>query len=272
MARQRKTDDSTIRPEAHILRELFHEHSGNHTVNEAALEAYQRLGPTPIIKAMQRLVKTVKGLIEDNKRLRSELAKTKEQLAEAQKEARVDPLTGLANRRGFKEHMKKAQEVLKRHAVDKAEHGDAVGDGPRYCIAYIDLNNFKPLNDKHGHDAGDEALKSFVSKIDEISRPYNITSRLGGDEFAVLISIDEDDNIQQAQQRYRRELASTQIEITVKDDDGREQKISWALGASIGFYDLDKDNDPDFLLDKADREMMAQKHKTPGSRRELAGP
>jgi diguanylate cyclase (GGDEF)-like protein/PAS domain S-box-containing protein len=102
---------------------------------------------------------------------------TREREAEQQLRqlALYDPMTGLANRAFFHERL--------RHAI-KLRHdaGHATG------LLYIDLDNFKGINDRWGHDLGDDVLKEIGRRIEQSVRPGDTAARLGGDEFAVVLT------------------------------------------------------------------------------------
>jgi diguanylate cyclase (GGDEF)-like protein len=110
--------------------------------------------------------------------------------------ARTDVLTGLPNARGF---LELAQEEL--------EQAQAMGG--RLCVAYIDLDNFKPFNDHLGHAAGDDVLVEVARTLWEEVGPRSVAGRLGGDEFVVLL---RDGDVDQAEKIGRR-LASRIREI-----------------------------------------------------------
>jgi len=88
--------------------------------------------------------------------------------------ARHDPLTGLFNRREF--------EVSVKRALESARE-----DGKQHAVCYIDLDQFKVVNDTCGHMAGDEMLKQLAGRLQERVRGNDILARLGGDEFGVLL-------------------------------------------------------------------------------------
>jgi diguanylate cyclase (GGDEF)-like protein/PAS domain S-box-containing protein len=88
--------------------------------------------------------------------------------------ARTDPLTGLANRRLWDERL----------AVELSR---AARYGRPLCLAAIDLDRFKPYNDKYGHAAGDELLKAATQAWGGVLRGADLLARLGGDEFALLL-------------------------------------------------------------------------------------
>ena len=91
----------------------------------------------------------------------------------AERLASTDQLTGLANRRFF-------NSALDRMIASPAE----IGRG--FSLMIVDLDRFKPLNDTHGHDAGDFALREIAGRLNRIGNDTTVTARLGGDEFAVL--------------------------------------------------------------------------------------
>jgi diguanylate cyclase (GGDEF)-like protein len=88
--------------------------------------------------------------------------------------ARIDPLTGAPNRKGF-------QEAL---ATEVARHQRK---GVGFCLAYIDCDDFKQVNDKFGHAEGDRLLQAIASVSVETLRRSDTIGRLGGDEFAVIL-------------------------------------------------------------------------------------
>jgi diguanylate cyclase (GGDEF)-like protein len=101
--------------------------------------------------------------------------------ARARHEATHDPLTGLANRAMFTEFLSHQLSLAQRNQESMA-------------VLYLDLDNFKFINDTHGHGAGDELLKAAAGRLRAELRKSDMAARLGGDEFAVvLVSSDEVD-------------------------------------------------------------------------------
>jgi diguanylate cyclase (GGDEF)-like protein/PAS domain S-box-containing protein len=102
---------------------------------------------------------------------------TREREAEQQLRqlALYDPLTGLANRAFFHERL--------RHAI-KLRHDEGHATG----LLYIDLDDFKGINDRWGHDLGDEVLHEIGQRIERSVRPGDTAARLGGDEFAIVLT------------------------------------------------------------------------------------
>ncbi|SNZ14477.1 GGDEF domain-containing protein [Hydrogenobacter hydrogenophilus] len=85
-----------------------------------------------------------------------------------------DPLTGVYSRLFFEEYVR--EEIKKAYRF-----------GKKFAILFIDLNDFKAINDAYGHHIGDHALKTIASKIKDNLRECDIVSRWGGDEFAIIL-------------------------------------------------------------------------------------
>jgi diguanylate cyclase (GGDEF)-like protein/PAS domain S-box-containing protein len=84
-----------------------------------------------------------------------------------------DALTGLMNRAGFETYLTRKI---------------SQGDGASLAVLYIDLDYFKPINDRYGHAAGDEVLRQFGSRLQSAVRPTDAVARLGGDEFGIVLA------------------------------------------------------------------------------------
>lgn len=94
--------------------------------------------------------------------------------AEILRQARTDPLTGLLNRRAFFEEVERRLERLDR-------------EGRPGALLFVDLDNLKPINDVHGHEAGDAAIRTAAGLLRAAVRPTDLVARLGGDEFALWL-------------------------------------------------------------------------------------
>ncbi|RXZ45063.1 GGDEF domain-containing protein [Crenobacter cavernae] len=109
---------------------------------------------------------------------------------------REDQLTGAYNRRGLIEHFERE--------ISRAER-----TSQPLCLALIDVDNFKQLNDRYGHLAGDDALKYLVDVIRHNARPTDVVARYGGEEFVILLPDTPVDEAIQMLQRLQRELTRT---------------------------------------------------------------
>ncbi len=141
-----------------------------------------------------------------------------------------DELTGLANRTNF---------VEAAHACRKA----AAGSGRSCVLLYLDLDDFKTVNDSHGHAAGDTLLRLVAERLRQSVPADGIISRLGGDEFAVFFAESETQTPEMAAQHVIDEIS------VPYDLDG----LSVIIGVSIGIAVTPRDADrPEDLLVKAD--------------------
>lgn len=92
-----------------------------------------------------------------------------------EEQASTDHLTGLANRRRF-------ERQLEREVARTARHGRP------FCLITLDIDHFKKVNDTHGHEAGDEAIKSLARVLQQGTRGIDLAARIGGEEFAVILT------------------------------------------------------------------------------------
>jgi diguanylate cyclase (GGDEF)-like protein len=167
--------------------------------------------------------------------LTTKVEELRELQIELEHQAFHDPLTGLANRLLF---MNRVDYVLKRRTGNAA-------------VIYVDLDNFKPINDTYGHEAGDAVLKAAGERLVSSLRPSDTAARLGGDEFAVLLVDIPEEHIGVVADRIVGNLTKP-IEF-----DGRELEVGASLGvASAASGALDADS----LVRNADVAMYVAKH------------
>ncbi|SDI10337.1 sensor domain-containing diguanylate cyclase [Propionivibrio dicarboxylicus] len=138
----------------------------------------------------------------------------------------IDTLTQLPNRRLLVDRLAMAMESSKRKNV-------------HCCLLFIDLDNFKPLNDTYGHPVGDLLLIEVANRLRGGIRAIDTVARFGGDEFVVLISElfssrDESRNAAGTVALKILSLVSHPYLLHATDGDGREQIIEYQCSASIG--------------------------------------
>ncbi|MFP5392518.1 MAG: diguanylate cyclase domain-containing protein [Gammaproteobacteria bacterium] len=145
--------------------------------------------------------------------------------------AQVDPLTGLANRAGF------------RARLDLAMH-NAVQNERLMAVMYMDIDRFKPVNDTYGHEVGDKLLKAFSGRLTQALRASDTVARLGGDEFTIII--------ENLTRREDASAAAAKIVTAMRTPfelDGVTVSVSTSIG--LAFF-RDGAHDPDALLRQAD--------------------
>lgn len=113
-------------------------------------------------------------LAAEVERLLAELERSRARIVDLEAKVDIDPLTELLNRRGFERELKRSVAYLKRYGVSAA-------------LIFLDLDGFKPVNDRHGHAAGDAMLKAVAAAIVAEVRASDVVARIGGDEFVVLL-------------------------------------------------------------------------------------
>ena len=135
-------------------------------------------------------------------------------------QASHDPLTGLFNRREFEAQLKRLLE-------------NARGQRSHHALCYIDLDQFKVVNDVCGHVAGDELLRQLAALLQSMVREADILARLGGDEFGVLLT---HCSIEQAVR------VAENIRGAVRDFRFLYQDRSFEIGTSIGIVAINRDS------------------------------
>ncbi|MEW6331968.1 MAG: EAL domain-containing protein [Pseudomonadota bacterium] len=131
-----------------------------------------------------------------------------------------DPLTGLLNRREFESRLQ--------HVLESARAGERT-----HALLYLDLDQFKIVNDTCGHIAGDELLKQLAGHLQKEIRASDMLARLGGDEFGVIL---EDCSVDKAEQ------IADLLRQSVKDFRFMWEKRAFEIGVSIGLVPISRDS------------------------------
>jgi diguanylate cyclase (GGDEF)-like protein len=113
-------------------------------------------------------------LAAEVERLAAQLEQSRARIADLEVRVDIDPLTELLNRRGFERELTRSVAYVRRYGTSAA-------------LVYLDLDGFKPVNDRHGHAAGDAVLKALAAALIRQVRASDVVARIGGDEFVVLL-------------------------------------------------------------------------------------
>jgi diguanylate cyclase (GGDEF)-like protein len=153
----------------------------------------------------------------------------------------LDELTGLYNRRRF---LVLTEQYLKQSARTKK----------KLLLLFIDMDNLKWINDHHGHNEGDQALKDFANILKKTFRESDIVARIGGDEFVVLLESKDENG----------EIVLTRLDENIKHYNAKKSR-HYDLSISVGTTQFDPEHpiSIDELLSKADAMMYAQKRRKP---------
>ena len=177
------------------------------------------------------------GQIEHFVAVFSDITDIKNAQRKAEYLATHDPLTRLPNRSLFQDRLRQALAHARRHSR-------------RVALMFIDLDNFKDINDTLGHDVGDKLLKEAALRLQDVVRDVDTVARLGGDEFTAILGECDAEGADLVAKRVVDELA------TSFDIDGRQLFVSASVG--IAFYPEDGE-DSNALVKAADSAMYRAK-------------
>ncbi len=171
--------------------------------------------------------------------IHTDITQLKEHESQLEHIAHYDVLTGLPNRALLADRLRQAMAHAQRR-------------GERLAVVYIDLDEFKAVNDAHGHDIGDQLLIQLAERMTHALRDGDTIARLGGDEFVALLPDLAGSGAGLAV--IGRLLAAAADPVSI---DGRELRISASLG--VTHYPQIEDVDADHLLNQADQAMYQAK-------------
>ena len=181
-------------------------------------------------------------LMREVEALRLELRAMGRQLAEAERLADHDVLTPLLNRRAFVREVQRAIALTRRH------------DTPASVI-YFDLDDFKGVNDRFGHAAGDAALKAVAERLAGHVRASDAVGRIGGDEFAVMLARTNGFQAEAKAEALAQAIAAEPVEELPPVV---RLKVSW------GVAEIRAGATPDAVVAEADAAMYATRHARSG--------
>lgn len=155
------------------------------------------------------------------------LKETRRQANALEKLSKVDPLTGVANRRQLNDELKR--EIARSERLETP-----------LCLAFLDLDHFKTFNDTRGHSAGDNLLKELVKAWQKEIRPPDVLARFGGEEFVIIFP---DTDIEQAEKVLKRLL----------------KLVPYRQTCSAGLVRLMPGDNPDKMMRRADQALYSAK-------------
>jgi len=176
-------------------------------------------------------------LAAEVERLTAEREAWRAQIGELEARIDVDPLTETLNRRGFERELRRSLAYVQRYGVSAA-------------LLYLDLDDFKLINDRHGHSAGDVVLKAVASTLVRYVRASDVVARIGGDEFVVLLW-----NVSAAAAASK----AAALEAAVAATRVRSRRSTLVVGASAGVALIGRRETAAAVLARADAAMYARK-------------
>lgn len=182
------------------------------------------------------LVRTAKQFDTRRSQLHAELSEERARLAHL---ARHDVLTGLPNRRSLFEELG--------HVVDACTARRLAA-----AVLFVDLDDFKAVNDRAGHSTGDRLLSEVAERLARVIRPGDMVARFGGDEFVILCC-----GLREPVEESAR--VASRIHVALADPfviNGVEHRVAASIGTSV----VGPDDNPERLLSAADAAMYTVKH------------
>ncbi|MBT4427644.1 MAG: sensor domain-containing diguanylate cyclase, partial [Rhodospirillaceae bacterium] len=153
--------------------------------------------------------------------------------------SRTDSLTGLYNRRAFVESVEQIIEARSK-------------SGHRAALIYVDLNNFKSVNDTFGHIQGDAALKAAAQLMADSAQADDLVGRIGGDEFALWLEVED----QAEAEKRAADLAELSQGLS---EYSKDLPAPFGMAIGIALFEPDSDEEIDELFARADHAMYAAK-------------
>lgn len=212
-------------------------------VGESAVSAAHEVSDSVTILGIPEAEMTPKvrdaimTLMKEVESLRQEIEDTRTRLNDLDRLAHEDTLVPAANRRAFVRELSRMISFADRYGTNSS-------------LMFLDLNDFKELNDTHGHAAGDAALIHVTNLLIENLRESDIVGRLGGDEFGAILVGTEEDVV-----RSKADLLASLIQDTPFTWEGAEIHLSVAYGV----YTFKRGVDALEALAQADKAMYEQK-------------
>ena len=190
----------------------------------------------------QSLTAQLNNLIERVQSMEKQDADIREQLAQEKMRAITDSLTGLPNREAYSERVH--DEMLRWQRYQRP-----------LCLAVLDIDFFKKINDNYGHHTGDKVLKAISRSVAKRLREVDFIARFGGEEFVILLPETSADNALGMLNRTRERLAKTYMRS--KSTTGEETKFT--VTVSIGIAEFSDGDTAESVFERADKALYDAK-------------
>ncbi|GGO78607.1 hypothetical protein GCM10011348_10930 [Marinobacterium nitratireducens] len=208
-----ESDDDTFREMWELLRSGCDWHGELRARKKSGALYWSTLSVSPIVEDDGSVIHFV-GISED-------ISAQKQSQEQIEQLAFYDPLTQLGNRRLFREQLDQELRKVRR-------------SGKQLALFYLDLDNFKQINDTLGHDVGDRLLQAVAERLRQTLRESDIIARLGGDEFIILLP--ELEGLQQAKRVAEKLLSALLTPIVLG---AHEVLITFSIGITLAPEDGD---------------------------------
>lgn len=221
------------------------------------IEAYQeKIATTDNISELNVLLNNI---LEDTRSIGLTVQRTRDEFLNSQKQAqaaekRIEELTAELDYIGQVAHQDYLTGALNRRGMDEAlerEFSRADRHNTTLCVAMLDIDHFKKLNDTLGHATGDEALTHLAKVLKEVLRPTDVLARYGGEEFIIILPATQQDEAVKVVTRVQRELTKN---FFMHNNERVLITFSAGVAERIG------DEAPEVLIPRADAALYKAKH------------
>ena len=192
------------------------------------------------------LLKQIKEVVQSNQKLEDDLVCARytlelqaQELDRTRHEARVDALSGVANRKAF-------DETLSYWLSNSKRRGD------KFALVITDIDHFKWINDTHGHAAGDRVVNNVGALLKECLRGEDYVARYGGDEFVILLKHAEVDAAAKVAERIRTSVETQNFNVGLN---GERVAVTFSMGLAV----VDDGDLSETILRRADKALYRAK-------------
>lgn len=199
-----------------------------------------RMLTAEVIEDSRQLERTSKETSSHLNDAGEQITRLKEELEAARRDARTDPLTGLANRRGLNELLLQRINLFLQEKTP-------------FCVILADIDHFKRINDSYGHLVGDKILRIVARTLIANIKGQDSVIRFGGEEFAIVLPYTQYEGGIIVAQHLRQKIASSRLRLA---ESGRDLG---GLTISLGVAAVHTDDTPDSLLRRADDALLKAK-------------
>lgn len=193
-----------------------------------------------LISATENMKNHTQQLEGELQKSSSQIAELKEQLSEVRQETRIDPLTGIANRRTFDVELENAVADWRANCAPT-------------CLLMVDIDHFKRFNDTWGHQTGDQVLRLVAACISENIKGRDTAARYGGEEFAIILRFTRIDDAVGLANQIRNSIECRKL---IKKSTG---DILGSITVSIGVAEISEGEDGEGLIHRADESLYRAK-------------
>jgi diguanylate cyclase (GGDEF)-like protein len=200
--------------------------------------------PREVSPEDKRILKDLAAIVDSElqrSQLNVERTRLRTQLEEAERRSRIDDLTKLWNRRAVFDLIESEVNRSKR-------------EGLQLTVGMIDLDDFKEVNDTHGHQVGDQVLRTTAQVLRQSTRDYDVIGRYGGEEFIVMFPESGRDEARRIAERMLEGLRDADF------TGGSNEKLSVTMSIGLSTTDSGGEQEPEELIEQADEALYQVKN------------